>query len=531
MRDRSARSRTGVWLLVAIATISAAATPRRSRAEETIVIGSKSFPENRLLGEIMAQLVEAHSQLRVERRVNLGGSTVVFSALRAGELDVYPEYTGTGWAVHLERRERASDPLRVYLRVADEFKRRYGLVWLKPFGFNNSYALAMDEARAKELGIRTISDLQRHEAQIRAGLSHEFLDRLDGYPGLAKRYGLDLGQLRGVEHGLAYEALRTRRIDVIDTWTTDGKLSRYHVRLLRDDRGFFPPYDCAPLASAAVLARHPELGPLLDRLAFRLDEQRMRALNAKVELEGASFARVAREFLRVEGLLSARAPGRAWKGARAKGFLGFIWSHRAETADRVLEHLWLTLVAVSLAVFVAVPLGVFLARQRRIAPPVLSAAGLIQTVPSLALLALMIPVPGLGLGARSAIAALFLYALLPIVRNTFTGIGEVDGALVEAARGIGLTERQILLRIQLPLAMRTIMAGIRTAAVISIGVATLAAFIGAGGLGDPIVTGLQLNDLNRILSGAIPAALLALITDFALGRAERKLVPRGLRRG
>ena len=198
------------------------------------------------------------------------------------------------------------------------------------------------------------------------------------------------------------------------------------------------------------------------------------------------------------------------------------------TLDLTLRHLFLTAVAVVLAIAIAVPLGIVLTRREALAGPVLGAAGVIQTVPGLALLAFMIPLPGLGLGARSAITALFLYALLPIVRNTYAGIKEVDPDVVEAALGMGLYDRQILWRIELPLAMRTIMAGIRTSTVISIGVATLAAFIGAGGLGDPIVTGLQLNDTHLILSGAIPAALLAVAVDFALGRLERVLTPSGV---
>ena len=160
----------------------------------------------------------------------------------------------------------------------------------------------------------------------------------------------------------------------------------------------------------------------------------------------------------------------------------------------------------------------------------LTLAGVVQTIPSLALLAFMIAVPWLGLSVRSAIAALLLYAVLPILRNTFTGLRDVDPDLVDAARGLGLTDRQILLRVRFPLATRTIMAGVRTATVISIGVATLAAFIGAGGLGEPIVTGLYLNDPGLILTGAVPAALLAIAADLGLGRLERRLVPRGLRR-
>ncbi|MDE0396088.1 MAG: ABC transporter permease [Gammaproteobacteria bacterium] len=194
----------------------------------------------------------------------------------------------------------------------------------------------------------------------------------------------------------------------------------------------------------------------------------------------------------------------------------------------MLEHLSLTAIAVSLAILLSVPLGILLTRSEPVAAPVIGAIGVIQTIPSLALLAFMIPLPFLGLGARSAITALFLYALLPIVRNTYTGIREVDAELLDAGRGMGLSPGQILFRVELPLAMRTIMAGVRTSTVISIGVATLAAFIGAGGLGDPIVTGLQLNDTYLILSGALPAALLAIVVDFLLGRVEHRLIPRGL---
>jgi len=492
-----------------------------------ITIGSKNFTENRLLAEIMAQLIEAHSDLSVDRRINLGGTTVVFSALRNGEIDLYPEYTGTGWTIHLGITERVSDPLRAYLRVRREFLRRFDIQWLAPFGFSNSYALAVDSSVADSLGLRAISDLKGYQDHVRAGLSHEFLNRNDGYPGLAQAYGLSLGDVRGMEHGLAYEALISGRVDVIDTWTTDGKLLRYPVTILDDDLGFFPPYHAAPIVRRATLDRHPELAPLLNRLAFTIDDERMRQLNYQVEEEGGPFAEVARGFLQSEGLLSDTARRTAVTGERG-GLWAFVKARARPTLHLTLQHLWLTGMAVLLAIALAVPLGIWLTRRRRIAGAVLGAAGVVQTVPSLALLAFMIPIPWLGLGARSAIAALFLYALLPILRNTVTGINGVDADLLEAARGMGLRDRQILTRVELPLATATIMAGIRTSTVISIGIATLAAFIGAGGLGDPIVTGLQLNDTNLILAGAVPAAALALIVDGLLGMAEKALVPKGL---
>lgn len=530
MADRPFRSLVPrLWTLLAVLVallVHGAATAEPS-GERTLVVGSKNFTENRLLGEVMAQLIEAHTDLRVERRPNLGGTTVVFTALRTGQIDLYPEYTGTGWTIHLERSDRVTNPLRAFLAVQHEFEERWDLQWLDPFGFSNGYALAMPQARADALGITRISQLREHADALRLGFSHEFLEREDGYRGLAAAYGLELPQPRGMEHGLAYQALAQGELDVIDTWTTDGKLERYRVRLLQDDLHFFPPYDAAPLVRGDTLREHPELEPLLRRLAFVLPDERMRALNYEIEERRRGFAEVARELLVEEGLLDPSAPAAAG-ATRGEGLLGTLWARRGETLRLVGEHLALTGVAVVLAILFAVPLGLLLTRRERLAGPVIGATGVIQTIPSLALLAFMIPIPGLGLGGTSAVVALFLYALLPIVRNTFAGVRGVDPDLVEAARGMGLTDGQILRLVELPLAVRTIMAGIRTSTVISIGVATLAAFIGAGGLGDPIVTGLQLNDTGLILSGALPAALLAVVTDAVLGVFERLLVPRGL---
>ncbi len=494
-------------------------------ARETIRVGSKRFPENRLLAEIMAQALEAATDLTVERRVNLGGTQIAHAALVQGEIDLYPEYTGTGWAVVLNERDAVRDPLRVYLHVQREYESRFELTWLDPFGFSNGYALAVRTDVADRLGLETISDLAGAGESLVFGLSHEFLEREDGFAGLAPAYGLDLPNVRGMDHGLAFQAIDEGVIDVIDAWTTDGKLLRYDVRLLEDDRRFFPPYDCAPVARMETLARHPEIEPTLVRLAFSLSSRRMQELNHRVEVEKRSYEEVARGFLVEERWMAADGASAGAVPIRARGFLAFFWHRRAETLQLLLEHLYLTAVAVLLAAAVALPLGVLLTRVEIAAGPVIGLCGVLQTVPSLALLAFMLPVFGLGTG--SALAALFLYALLPIVRNTYAGVRSVDAELVLAARAIGLYDRQILLLVQLPLATRTIMAGVRTSAVISVGVATLAAFIGAGGLGDPIVTGLQLDDTNLILSGAVPAALLAVAVDLALGRAEGRLAPRG----
>ncbi|MGE3275022.1 MAG: glycine betaine ABC transporter substrate-binding protein [Vicinamibacterales bacterium] len=504
-------------------------TPAAPGAGGRVVIGSKNFTESRILGEMMALMIESQTGLTVEHRSGLGGTLVCFTALERGEIDLYPEYTGTGWSIILKEPDKISDRLRAFLRVQSAFRDQYDIEWLPPFGLNNSYALVMREERAEALGVRTISDLVPHGPELSAGFSIEFMNREDGWPGLGPFYGLELGAVRALEHGLAYEAISAGQIDLIDAYTTDGKLLRYPLRVLEDDKGFFPPYNAAPIIRGTVLRDHPELRTVLERLAFQVPNDRMIALNYAVEEEGRGFREVAREFLVEQGLLEAGADVTSDPTAGRDTFLGFLAGRSRDTLRLGWEHIQLSLAAVALAVVFAVPLGIGIVRTplgERIA---LSAAGVVQTIPSLALLAFMIALPGLGLSVRSAIVALFLYSILPILRNTHTGLKGVDPLLLDAARGLGLTPRQILFRIQLPLATRTIMAGVRTATVISIGIATLAAFIGAGGLGEPIVTGLYLNDTWLILSGAIPAALLALAADYLLGLVEVWLTPRGLR--
>lgn len=513
----------GSSLAALLLTVAPAAT-----VDDSIVVGSKNFTENRILAEVFAGLLEEHTELHVEVLDGLGGTKVAFDALLAGDIDVYPEYTGTGWAIVLKQSEPARDPMRTYLHVAREYDRRFGITWCDPLGFSNSYALAVRTELAESRGLRRVSDLRPLADELTFGFSHEFLEREDGWPGLRAAYDLDAAEVRGMDHGLAFESIDDGEIDVIDAWTTDGKLLRFDVTVLEDDLGFWPPYDCAPIVRNATLARHPELRDVFEKLAFRLDAARMQALNLAVEEEGRSFRDVARSFLREEGLIGPATGAAATRDGAAAGerrgdLLEFARGRLGATADLTGRHLLLTAGSVLAAALVSIPLGILLARRRRWAGPILGAAGVIQTVPSLALLAFMIPVLGLGLDA--AYAALILYALLPVLRNTYAGILEVDADLVEAAHGIGLTPGQVLWRVELPLAARTIMAGVRTATVITIGVATLAAFIGAGGLGEPIVTGLQLNDTRLVLAGAVPAALLALLADGLLGWVERRLTP------
>ena len=507
---------------VALALCLVGAPPARAEAGAPhIVVGAKKFTEGAVLGELMAQILETQTDAIVERRFNLAGTQICFEGLRTGALDVYAEYTGTGLRDILADPAPAGSAATVFAQVSRAFRQRFDLVWLAPFGFNNTYVLMMQRDRAAQLGIAALSDLAHHA--LRYGVSHEFLQRPDGMPGLRTVYQLDEASTVGLEHDLAYQALSSGEIDLSDGYSTDAKIVALDLLTLHDDRAFFPPYEAAPLTRADLFTRVPLAEPALLLLAGRIDDDAMRRMNYAVEGERRSPAEVASEFLRRLGLSHVEAP----PTVRANGLLELLWQRRWITLALTERHLWLTGVAVLASVLIGLPLGIIVSRRPLLAGAALSTAGVLQTIPSIALLAFMLPV--FGIGVAPAIAALFLYGLLPILRNTVAGLRSIDAQLIEVGRGLGMRPRDLLWRVELPLAAPVILAGIRTAAVINIGTATLAAFIGAGGLGDPIVTGLTVTDTNLVLSGALPAAALALVVDAALAGVERMATPRGLR--
>ena len=532
-----------------------------------IVVASKPFAESYVLAEVFAQLLEARGHV-VDRRLGLGTTEVALQALARSEIDVYPEYTGTGLAAVLAE-SSSGGSAAVFRRVSDAFLARWGARWLPPLGFANNYAVAMRRGAADSLGVRTLSGLARIAPRLSAGFSPDFAGRADGLLGLTEAYdGMEFRDVRNLLQAVKYQALAEGEVDVIDAYSTDGAVARYDLAVMTDDLGFFPPYDAAPLASRRFYEERPEATLLLSRLAGRIDEAVMRRANERVELAGVTPAQAARELLVEIGLgatggadsapdgdLAGNAgPDAAPDGAgagnagpdarsgtdpetsrptvprpsRSVGALpAHMWSHRAELGRQAARHLLLVLVSLGAAALVALPAGVALERRRSFAESAIRAAGLLQTIPGIALLAFMIPL--FGIGATPAAAALFLYSLLPILRNTYTGIVEAAPGAVEAGRALGMTEAQLLLRIRLPLAAPVVMAGVRTAAVINVGTATLAAFVGGGGLGDPIVAGLALADPVMILSGAVPAAAMALTVDWGLARAEARVAPRGVR--
>lgn len=525
---RTSRTRAAIVVTWAIA-LAIVATPRLATAQGTaapIVVGSKPFAESYLLAELFAQLLESRG-VAVTRKAGLGATEVAFPALVSGAIDVFPEYSGTGLLVILKA-PREGDRTAVFDRVSREMARRYDVRWLPPLGFENTYAMSVRTEMAERLGLRTLSDAARHGASLRAGFTADFIGLPDGLPGLRATYGLTPAEVHALAPAVKYQALAAGSVDLIDAYSTDGLLDRYPLTVLEDDRHVFPPYDAAAIVRGAVARARPEVVATLTLLSGRLDVGRMRRWNARVEVEGAPVATVAREALVELGLVeSATATATDHQTAPASRSLpAELWSRRAAIASMSARHLWLTGASMLAAIVMGVALGLGLSGSRA-AEGVTRAVGVLQTVPGIALLAFMLPF--LGIGVWPSLVALFLYSLYPIVRGTVTGVRQADPQAVDAATALGMTPRQVLWFVRVPLAMPVLMAGIRTAAVTNVGTATLAAFVGGGGLGDPIVAGLALADTRMILSGAIPAALLAALVDLSLAGVQRWLTPVPLR--
>jgi len=462
-------------------------------------VGSKRFTESYILGELIAQTARA-AGAEVDYRPGMGGTAILYEAVRTGAIDLYPEYTGT------LARELLEGEAHPTLRALNAKLAPLGLAVSVPLGFNNTYAIGVRSKVAARLGLKRISDLAAHPA-LRLGFGHEFLGRRDGWPGLAAAYGLPQ-RPRGLDHGLAYEALAAGEVDAIDLYSTDAKIERYGIAVLEDDRGFFPAYDAVLLHRADVPRRFPRAWKALQRLEGSIDADEMRRMNSAAELDGASFAEAARLH---------RGAGSAPEGER--GFLDVLFGPDLWRLTR--EHLLLVFASLAASVAVGVPLGATAAKWARAAQPILALVGVIQTIPSLALFAFLIVLMG-AIGTLPALVALFLYALLPIVRNTHAGLAGVSPGMRDAALALGLRPAQRLWKIELPLALPTILAGVKTSAVINVGTATIAAFIGAGGYGERIASGLALNDSTMLLAGAVPAAMLALLVQGAFELAERR---------
>ena len=472
-----------------------------SSSAADVVIGSKKFTESYVLGEI-AKRTLTDGGIPAEHRQGMGGTIILWEALRGGQIDAYPEYTGTIATEILKSDSTLSlDQIRNSLE-------KVGVGMTAPLGFNNTYALVMRRSEAQRLGIRTISDLQRYP-ELKFGLTHEFLERQDGWRPLRQRYGLPQQNIIGIDHAIGYSALANGSIAVKDAYSTDAKIEQNDLFVLEDDLRFFPKYEAVFLVRSSTRA---DAIAALRRLEGTLDETRMIRLNAEAE-RTKNYARAADLYFE--------------PSARSLNSLNDSFPRKL--ARWTLRHLQLAGFSLLLSIIVGIPLGIVASRGGAVGHVILGFAGVVQTIPSLALLALLVPLPFFGISIRTAIAALFLYGLLPIVRNTATGLQDIPRSLRESAVALGLSPISRLWEVYLPMASRSILSGIKTSAVINIGTATLAALIGAGGLGEPIISGLSLNDHVTILEGAIPAAVLALLVQWCFDLLDLVLIPKGLR--
>lgn len=472
--------------------------------ESTLKIGSKKFTESVILGEILSQLARSEGA-ETKHLKELGGTRVLWNALLSGDIDVYPEYTGT------IKQEIFSDKNIENENELEEALSRDGIKISAPLGFNNTYALGMKKELSERLGIKTISDLKNHPG-LRFGFTNEFLNRADGWPSLRDTYNLPQKSVTGLDHDLAYRGLEGGSIDLIDLYSTDAEIRYYDLEILEDDLSHFSQYNAVILYREELEKTHPEELKAILRIEGKVPEESMIALNASVKLEGMLESRAAQGFLKSSLSIETEA--------KSETFLSRL---RRNT----LQHLFLVSVSLTAAIIISIPLGILAFKVRKAGQLVLGIVGIIQTLPSLALLVFMIPF--FGIGTVPAIVALFLYSLLPIVRNTYSGLHDIPADLRESAEALGLSPFARLRLIEMPLAARSILSGIKTSAVINVGTATLGALIGAGGYGQPILTGIRLDNVGLILEGAVPAAVLALLVQGMFDLMERFLVPGGLR--
>jgi len=465
--------------------------------EKNTVVGSKRFTESYVLGELVNQTLRDAGVQTIHRQ-GLGNTAIVIQALTTGQIDVYPEYTGTILREILKRSETQAS-----LSELNAWLKPKGLKVAVPLGFNNTYALAMRAQQAKALSLKRISDVANlsteQQATLRIALSPEFKTRADGWSALVKSYGLTMKPGKVLEHGLAYDALARGDVDIVDAYSTDAAIAQKDLVLLEDDRKAFPRYD------AVLLMRSDFDEKPLQSLEGKLDETTMAKLNGLAE-SGVSFEKVAKVFLNTS-VNDQQSP------TQLSRFFKLLFGPDFFTALR--DHVLLVAISSTMALLVGIPLGILAYRRPRYTTWILGATGILQTIPSLALLTILIALLD-QIGAVPAVLALFLYGLLPIVNATHISLREVPSNLKEAALALGCNEWQLLLSIELPFARPVIMTGLASATVIGVGTCTLAALVGAGGFGDRIVTGLAVNDHALMLAGAIPAAMLALLAQIIL---------------
>lgn len=493
---------------------------------QSITIGSKTFSEQLILGEMLALILEEKYDLKVIRKFNLGGTQVVFDALKRDDIQIYPEYTGTGYITILKRKKILT-PKETYSIVQSEFKKRFNIIWSPPLGFNNTYAFTVrnDDPRFKD--VSKISELSHKMKNISIAIPHEFMEREDGFPNFTKTYSLnfDSSNIYTMDSGLTYKSIINKQVDSIISYSTDGRIHGYNLKVLEDDKLFFPPYFVSFIVQEKTLQKWPAISRAFQLLKNQITDKEMTELNHQVDLAKEEPQKVAYDFLLKKKII--KKIDRLEKTRSSDSLLTFFYEKRSYLGKLIKEHLILSFGALFMAMLIAIPTGILLTRYKKFSVPIFALINTFQTIPSIALLGFLVPLVGIGI--KPAMTALFLYSLLPLVQNTYTGIKNINPIYIDISKGLGLTNWQILKHVEIPLAMPIILAGIRTSTVIVIGTATLAALVGGGGLGDPIFRGTSTLHPHLILLGAIPSALLAILADKILSFSELFLVSKGLR--
>ncbi|MCB2358977.1 glycine betaine ABC transporter substrate-binding protein [Clostridium estertheticum] len=273
-----------------------------TRKTDTIVVGSYNSSEQFILANMLATLIEKNTKIKVEKKLNLGGSGLAYTALKTGKIDIYPEYTGMS-LVGIMKRAPINDPAKAYKVVSDYYLNNYGIIWLKPFGFNDTYTLSVRQDTAKKYNLETISDLAKVGDKLKLGATLEFCNRADGYRGISELYNFKFKEFNSIDGGLRYTAIGNKKVDVIDAFTTEGLLKSYKLKVLKDDKHFFPNYDCVPIVNSKTLQKYPQLKPLINKLGGKITEEKMIELNYKVDKLAVPPAKVAEDFLRENKLI------------------------------------------------------------------------------------------------------------------------------------------------------------------------------------------------------------------------------------
>lgn len=487
----------------------------KSNNTDIIKVGGKVFTEQNILVDLIKIYLEDKGY-KVQTQKNLGGTFVAYEALKNGNLDIYVEYSGTSYHSIFKQNKILSED-KTYLWLKEKFKQE-SIYLFKSLGFSNSYALITP----KDKNYQTINDLKDQSRELSIGFEHELLSRPDGYYNLVKAYELKFKNPKTMNVGLMYEALKNNQLDVGIGYVTDGRNKAYGMKILTDTLDFFPKYNASIMAKTSVLQKHANLESVLMALTGQINDDEMTQMNYEVDALKRSSNVVAKNFLFKKGLI-------AYSSSKAEqAFLGLKHHELRLVKNKLLEHIQISLFALGVSILLGFALGILAFEFKSLKSVVFTLVNLIQTIPSLALFGFLIPF--MGIGFWPAMVALILYSILPLVHNVYIGISEIDKDIIESCQAIGMTDLEILLQVRIPMAMPTLGAGLRTCTVIIIGTATIAAFIGAGGLGELIFQGISSLNHRMILLGAVPAALLALVADATVYWTMQRLTSPGLKK-